>query len=67
MWLRSAVGCLLGVVTVYLIMSISTMHFNCISPKYGANGNLAIHFILLQSGNVTDVKIECEGKTRKKT
>jgi len=58
MWLRSAVGYLLGVVTVYFIMSISTMHFNCTSPMYGAYGNLAIHFILLQSGNVTEVKIE---------
>jgi len=57
-WLRSAVGYLLGVVTVYLIMSISTMHFNCISPTYGANGNFGIHFILLQSGNVTEVKME---------
>jgi len=57
-WLRSKVGYLLGVVTVYLIMSISTTHFNCTSQTYDANGNLAIHFILLQSVNVTEVKIE---------
>jgi hypothetical protein len=41
-----AVGYLLGVVTVYLITSVSAMPFNCTSPTYGANGNLIMHFIL---------------------